>query len=473
MYDPLLYLGFFVIYTILILIFGRHGFDRSENIKDYFIARRSLGLWTSISTFCATWFSAISMLGFTGLIYSNGYSSMLFTTVVWFLGAGIMVLAIDRLYDYGAVTVPEFFRIRYESTTIQVISGFVIFISFIVYLVFQIQGFGLVIGKLLNIPYTVGLFLVFLFIIYTTFGGLYSVARTDVLNFVLIMIGTVVAAVLVLDAIGGIRIMHAMVSKRFFLTNEHQQTSPFSPLPEGGWSIVSFISSFFAMTLGISANPQYVIRIFSAKNKKTAYQMISISIILISIAYVALAIVGVGGKLLVPVGSVPHHDEIFPFMMNEFITSPLKGLILISIVAATVSTANSQLLILASSVVYDIYQSFRKNKVSDRALLFHTRWLIVVIATLALLIALTPLQDLIRYTGHVWGMIAATFFFPLFGGLYFPEVHRRNAIFSIIGGFVTYIISLILIPEDFSRYVHPAVPSVIISGILFFIKVRR
>ncbi|UFJ41103.1 sodium:solute symporter family protein [Brevibacillus humidisoli] len=472
MYDPLLYLGFFVLYTILILIFGRHGFDRSKSLKDFFIANQRLGTWSSVSTFGATWFSAASMLGFTGLVYSYGYSEILFTTVCWFLGAALMVLVVDKLYDFGAVTVPEFFRIRYGSTTLQILSGLILLFSYILYIVIQIQGFGIVIGELLDVPYTVGIFLVFLFIIYTTFGGLHSVARTDMVNFILIVVGSIVAAFLVLDEVGGISRLHAAVGQQY-VTFGKGTHDPFSPLPEGMWSIAAFISSFFALGLGLAANPQYVVRIWSARNKRTAYRMIAISILLLSVVYLSLAIVGMGGKILVPAGSVANDDEVFPYMMTEFISSPLKGIILISIVAASISTANSQLLLLASSVIYDVYQSVRKTALSDRRLLIYTRWLIVLLATCSLLLSLTPLNDLVGFSGQVWGIIASTFFFPLFGGLLWKKANSQGAILSFVGGMATYLISFLLIPEDVSRYVHPAVPSVIVSGILFFSQIRR
>jgi SSS family transporter len=396
MYDPLLYLGFFVFYTILILIFGRHGFDRSHTLKDYFIANQGLGTWSSVSTFGATWFSAVSMLGFTGLIYTHGYSTILLTAVCWFLGASILFLMIDKLYDFGAVTVPEFLRMRYQSLMLQVLAGIILLFSYILYLVIQIQGFGIVIGELLDVPYTVAVFLIYIFIIYTTFGGLYSVARTDSLNFIFILLGTVIAALLVLNELGGIASLHRSIV-------ETNNAALFDPFPNGTWTFVVFISSFFSLGLGLAANPQYVVRIWSAKDKGTAYRMISISIVVLAIAYTSLAIVGMGAKILVPDGTVSHNDQIFPYMMSEFISSPLKGIILVGIIAASISTANSQLLLIASSSVYDIYQNVRKKRTSEYKLVLYTRVLVVLLLTCSLLISLTSFKELVAFSGQIWG----------------------------------------------------------------------
>lgn len=227
------------------------------------------------------------------------------------------------------------------------------------------------------------------------------------------------------------------------------------------------------MGLGLAANPQYVVRIWSARNKRTAYRMIFISIILLSIAYLSLAIVGMGGRILVNEASNIPSDEIFTYMMSEFISSPLKGFILISIVAASISTSNSQLLLLASSTVYDVFHSISKNPIPDHKMLFYTRWLIVLLVTCSLLISLTPMKDLVKFSGQIWGIIAATFFFPLYGGLYFTRVNRKAGFLSFVGGLLTYILCFLFIPEDISIYLHPAVPSVIVSGILFFSKIGR
>lgn len=87
MNKSLMYLIYFAFYTFVLLWFGKGGFKRTKDNKDFFVAGNSLGLKASIFTFTATWFSAASMQGLTGTLYAYGYSVILYSVVGWFLGA--------------------------------------------------------------------------------------------------------------------------------------------------------------------------------------------------------------------------------------------------------------------------------------------------------------------------------------------------------------------------------------------------
>ncbi|MCF6095069.1 sodium:solute symporter family protein [Microaerobacter geothermalis] len=456
MYDPLLYMGYFILYTIFVLWLGKHGFDRSESIRNYFIANRSLGLLASISTFGATWFSAASMLGLPGLVYAYGYSAFFYSTVSWFLGAVFLIILIDRLYCYDIVTIPEFFLKRYKSPTLQIISGLVLIFSYILYLIIQIRGFGIVVSQLLDIPYSIGVLLVYLFILYTTFGGLHSVARTDIFHFGLIILGSIVAALLIIREVGGIGEILGNVKM-------------FDPYPPEKFSWITFISAFFSLGLGLAANPQYAIRVISAKNKKTAKQMIAYSLAILSIIYLSMMMIGMGTRILIPQIDLASIDEIFPYVLAEYISSPLKGLILISIVGASISTANSQLLLLASSLGYDVIRTLFPRRVGDLKLLGWNKYLIFFLGTVSLFLSFTPPVGLLAFSGQVWGLIAATFFFPLFGGLLDKKATRRGAIASLASGAVVYVFGFFLIPGDWPKLIHPALPAVLAAGFIFWV----
>ncbi len=97
---------------------------------------------------------------------------------------------------------------RYGSKSLQALGGLMIVIIYILYIIIQIRGFGIVISEFLDINYTFSILLVYLFVMYTTFGGLFSVARTDSLNIFLIVIGVFLAAGLILKEAGGLTEMH-------------------------------------------------------------------------------------------------------------------------------------------------------------------------------------------------------------------------------------------------------------------------
>lgn len=468
MFDPLLYLGYFLLYTVVILWLGKHGFDRSDTLRDYYIANGSLGLFSSVATFGATWFSAASMLGLPGLIYQYGYSAILYSVVCWFLGSLLLILLAKRLRSYQVITVPEFFNKRYQSPNLQIISGLVLVFSYILYIVIQIRGFGIVVSYLLDIPYSISVFLVFLFLLYTTYGGLYSVARTDVLNFFLILIGSFLAAFLVLQETGGWYEIHRGIVER--ANQSPSGENPwFDPFYYGKSSFFIFISALFSLGLGLAANPQYATRLLSADSTKTAIRMVGVSTLLLSMVYMAIIVIGLGGIVLVPDLHGMYPDEIFPYVINEIISSPWKGIILISIVAASISTANSQLLLLSSSLIYDVYERFTHQKQSESKRLLLNKWSITLLGTISLLLSFSEPFGLLLFSGQVWGLIAVTFFFPLFGGLFLKGASKKGAYASIITGISIYLLWMALIPTRWEQLIQPTVPSLLLAGLIFYL----
>lgn len=465
--NELLYLGFFLIYSIMILVLGKHGFDKTDHLKGYFLAGRNLSLFSSIASFGATWFSTASILGLPGLIYENGLSVIWTTAFAWLLGAVGLLFISSKMYTYEIVTVPEFFYVRYQSKLLQVAMGIILVISYMLYIFIQIRGFGIVVSEMLEIPYSISIFLIYLFVLYTTFGGLHSVARTDIFHFLLIIIGTTFGAVFIVKEIGGLTHLFQIVSDY-----EKENIIPQSYMnffPDHGFSFWTLLSAFFTLGLGVAVNPQYIVRILSAKSKQVALQMIVLGFIFFVCIYILIFIIGIGSRVLEPNIYMDNSDEIYPYVISYLLQTPWKGLILVSVVAAAVSTANSQLLIMASSFVYDINRPLRRKQISDQKKLSWTRWMIFLFATISLFIAFTSQKGMVTFSGNIWGGLAVSLFFPLYGGV-FTNRNKESAIWSMFGGIITYGISFLFIPGEIQHIYHPVLPSMIVSGVLFFWK---
>ncbi|MGG1685930.1 sodium:solute symporter family protein [Pseudalkalibacillus sp. NRS-1564] len=466
--DELLYLGVFLIYTIAILIFGKHGFDKTDELKGYFLAGRNLPLFPSIASFCATWFSAASLLGLPGLIYEGGMSVIWTTAIAWLLGLIGLFFISTKLYTYNVVTVPEFFLVRYDSKLLQIWVGIILGVSYLLYVVIQIRGFGIVVSQMLEVPYTVSVFLIYIFVLYTTFGGLHSVARTDIFHFCLILFGTMLGALFIVSEIGGLSELMTGLSA----IADRSDDSYLALFPEGGLSFWALVSAFLSLGIGVAANPQYAVRILSSRSKEVALKMVITSTVFLVLIYFSIFVIGIGSRVLDPNVSFSSTDEIYPFIITYLLQTPLKGILLISVVAAAISTANSQLLIMATSFVYDITLPIRKKKAIDLKVISWTRWMIFIFATFSLIIAFTPPEGIVPFSGHIWGIIAVSLFFPLYGGLY-TKVAKRNALRSSFRGLITYLIAFLLIPQEVQSTYHPVLPSLAIAGLFFFWKGGR
>lgn len=410
----LLFMVFFLVYTFLIIFSARSGFYDTYSIDDFFVAGRSLNSFFSTATFVATWFSAASILGLGGSLYIYGISSILYSILPWFLGAFFLFLLASPFKKYQIYTYAEFFYIKYNSRLMQTCIAILIIFSYILYITMQIKGFGLVMSMLLNIPYAFAILLVYLYILYTTFGGLFSVVKTDAVNAAIIFVAFIIFGIyLILKSGGLLNIINAAASIDTYPVKGWDIKTPIGgllhPFCKGLQPPAYVYTSFFGWGLGLAANPQYVIRIVSAKDRLTGKKMILYSLILLSLIYFFIVIGSIGLRTVIPSApTLQNMDEIIPFLFNRIAPPYLTGFILIAIIASSVSTANSELLLIANSFTYDILKNQIKKEIGEDEMLSLNRITIAVAGTLSLLLSYNPPKNLIEFGGNMWGFFASS-----------------------------------------------------------------
>lgn len=460
----IIYMLYFTVYTIALLFWGKSGFKKTNNAKDFCVANNSLGLVISVCTYTVTLFSAVSMQSVSGSVYQFGYSTILYSVVGWLLGASCLVFVAYRIKAYDIITVPDYFRMRYDSSYYQAFTGAITVVCYVLYIIIQIKGFGIVVSELLDINYNLATGLIYLFIIYTGFGGLFSVAKTDALNLFLIALGILLVAGTVLHSLHGMTAIHQEVA---VLTDG----ALLDPTTKGMFSPAMIITTSLAWCLGTAANPQYVIRISSAKDKLTGIRMLCLSTLTLSLMYLGLMVIGMGFRALVPDTSLIRSvDEVLAYIVNTKINGYISGMMFISIIAAAISTANSQLLLLSSSFTYDIYQNLSHRQMSNDQFLALNRVIIFIAATISLLLSMQPMGRLIIYGGYIWSIFAVTFMCPLYGGLYWKKATKEGALYSSVGGLLVLALICLLVHFHLIRTeIHPVLPSMLISFGLFVI----
>lgn len=470
------YLLYFTLYTVLLLWFGKSGIKKTRNLRDFFLAGNSLGIWASVFTFTATWFSSASMQGLTGSLYAYGLSSILFSVVPWYIGTAFLFFLVKRLRQHDILSLPEYFRVRYNSLALQRLGGVVIVFTFTLYMTIQIRGFGVVMSELLDIHYTLATFLVFLFILYSTFGGLFSVARTDGLNFFLICLGVLFSAILITGRFEGlIEILEKatqIVTAPFAGAQPTVAGALIKPLSSEAYPPLMVMTGFFGWGLGVAANPQYAVRILAAKDDKTAYKMIGYSFVFLTLIYMGLIVIGLGSRVIQPnIGAISTVDEVYAYIINNVLYTKLSGFILISMAAAAVSTANSQFLVLAAGFTYDMFGLTVDSKIDNDRLITLNRIFIVFAGGVSLLLSINPPSSVLTFGGYVYGLFAVAFLLPLYGGLFWKRASRKAALCSAYGGVITMVIFSILdrgLYGSPGHLIHPAFPGIIVASILFF-----
>lgn len=460
MNKVMIYLIYFSIYSLGLIFVGKGGLKKTETIEDFFIGGTEIGLLASILTYTATWFSVASIQGFTGSVYSSGYEVILYSVVGWFFGAGLLILLVDPLKAYNLISIPSYFYERYDSKKLQIFGGVVMIFCYILYIIIQITGFGFVMTKLLAIDYKVSLLLIYLFIVYTTYGGFFSVAKTDGYNILITIASVAITSVLVLSRFDSFEVINRMAAA---LDN------PGGSVVEINASFTMLFSTAFAWGIGLSANPQYLIRISSAKDAITAKKMIAYATFVLGGMYLLLTLIGMGGRVLQPDLTVTQSvDAVYANLIHETIYSPFSGLILIGMAAAAISTINSQLLLISSSLMIDIVSVLGKKALSTERVLTYSRMTIIVAATISLYLSLSPPGSLLIYGSYVWAVFSVTFFLPLYGGVFWDKANIHGVKASIIAGLL--VMGLALLRSGLSTEVrlwHPVIPSFTVATVCF------
>lgn len=430
MSTTLLQMICFLVYSLLFLLMGRQSFSESNSVAKFFIGERKNDVGRLFFTFVGTWVSAATILGFTGTVYMNGMTTLIQSVIPWFIGAVMLYLISGKLWENDVVSIPELIRKRYDSRGLQILSALLMAGCYVSYLVIQIKGFGIAASGLLHIDYRVAIFLVYLFILYSSFGGFNSVTRSDIMNLGMLAISIAALYAVVMSRTDGyIFLSDGILVREIGSKAEFPQN--------GGMKEQTFLylTNFFGWGLGLAANPQYMIRILAAKDKRTAKKMIRCSLIFLAFLYFALTEIGLGLRLLFPqLRNYCTSDDVVVYALLHMIRSPLNGLFLLSIIGACVSTANSQLLLIGSVLSYDVLAQLSKKKLPEMKILFWSRIFIFIGGTAALFLSVYPPADTFSYGADIWGVFAVVLTPLIFGGLCTGIGTRNGAYAAFFGG---------------------------------------
>lgn len=477
MNKTLVYLIYFTIYSAVLVWIGKSSFHKGDTPRQFYLGGRQLGTVRCMMTFAGTWISAATVLGFTGSVFESGYAALFYSVIPWYIGGLLLILISGRLYRNDILTIPELFRKRFGSKGLQVLVASVMIFSYVFYLVIQIRGFGLVASSLFDIPYGLSILLIYLFILYATFGGFHTVSQTDAFNLIALCIGTAMVFAMVVYRAGGIGEIHQQAAQ---ISGMAYPAMPYATDPgdllrlfgKGKFAPMMSITMFFGWGLGLAANPQYMVRIIAARDSRVSRRMIVLSLSVLALLYFAFLQIGLGMRVMFPtLEAVRETDEIFVYVINNLLYGRWSGFFLFAVIGSCISTANSQLLIIASSFSYDIVNTLRRDSLSERALLSLSRLSILVGGTLSLLLSIHPPESLLTYGGDIWGIFSATLLSTIYGGLFY----RKATTAGVWAGLLTGIFSLLVFFPFYWRGslpFHAAFPATILSGAAFLIVSR-
>ncbi|WP_082232762.1 sodium:solute symporter family protein [Halobacillus massiliensis] len=442
----LIVLGLYVAFIIWTSI---KSLRQAESMSDFTTGGHRMGLLLGIGTTTATWVSVASVMGVPGYLYSNGVSAIIGWVAGWFLATALMPLVAYKVRrpEIPARTFPEYIHMRFEPfrkvSHLRTIVGAIMFIGYFLFVHLQVVGFGIVFSTITGFDYKYAIFAFLIFLLFTSIGGFWSVAATDTLNTTLIVVGVVLGGGAVLAATGGWDTIMNTISTTTNPINIGGSDIPEGSMisPVGTFGLGALFAIFMSNAVGSIVSPHWVTRMLAPKNIKVAVLQIMGSILVLTVIFIPLIIMGLGAKTLIP--SLPAGqttDYIIPVIIQEY-TPPLVGaLTLVALCAAAVSSANSMLLHCATSVYYDVYLNiFPKKNVDEKKFNMNLRIGMFGIALIAVISAITPPWFLAMGFTYVYGGFGAVFFAVVILGLYWKRMNRAAAYVSMLIGLFTYI----------------------------------
>jgi sodium/proline symporter len=434
----------FIFYLVLILVVGFITYHINKSHKDFFIAGRKLNPWVVAFSERASGESAWLLLGLPGAAFASGL--MEFWTALgcvsgiifyWFFIAKALRIETERL---GAITLPTFLAARFEKgqSIIRVLATFIIIFFFIFYLSAQFNGAGKILNVTFGLDQSTGMIIgAAVIIFYTMMGGFFAVAWTDMVQGI-IMIGTLVILPLV-----GLAELKEIHQGTHVLTD--MASSAGHPLlswtgGKSGWAAAAMIISGLSWALGYMGQPHLLTRFMAIRKAEQIKISRRIAIAWVIPAFSGALILGIIGASIYEQGMFDDIEKVMPHMANELLPAWLAGIFVSGAIAAMMSTADSQLLVISSSIIEDLFHRTLGMDVGDKALLKGSRWITIVVGLIGFVIALTSDKLIFSMVSYAWAGLGSSFGPLILLMLTWKKVTWQGTIAGLLSGFICTVV---------------------------------
>ncbi len=441
-------LATFIAYFVIVILVGAYFYDKKTGMNEYFLADRQLNPYVVALSAQASDMSGWLLMGLPGAILMAGVGE------VW-IGIGLAVgtyfawlIIAKRLRIYSekadnAITVSEFFTNRFEDnkTLLRVVSGIVILVFFTFYVASGFVAGGGVLKAIfpdvdLSLLIIVGAAVV---IIYTFLGGFNAVCWTDFLQGMLMLVAVVILPLALIGELGGMDAAWEAIESVAGLDPNFS----LDMMSVGAITIVSGL----AWGLGYFGMPHIMVRYMAIKNPEDIKRSRRIATIWVIIALTCACLIGLVGRAWAESAGImtgdfnPEHIMIYAVDALWTVAIPvLAGVIFAALMAAIMSTADSQLLVAAGAVSNDIYKHRKGNDISDEKLVWISRAVVIVISVIALVIALGDNKTIMNLVSFAWAGFGAAFGPLVLLALFWKRTNSKGAIAGIIVGFAVTIL---------------------------------
>ena len=430
-----LILGMTVGYLLVSLALGWWSSSKAENTADdYFLANRAIGPVVLFFTLIATNFSAFFFLGFAGMGYRVGYSFYgIMSLGTAFVGLSFYVIGHKAWVisqKHTLITPSELIEQQLPNRALKLTYLTVMVVFTMPYLALQPIGVGYLLQRLTNgqVPYFLGaLLLTICVVVYVFIGGMRSVAWTDVLQGVMMLLCMFLAVWFITQQLGGMTEANAKVAKLKPELFSRQGT-------KGFFTPKIWFSLMILWFLSVPMFPHMMMRFFTPKKVRSlkisaiTYPLVTMSLFLCPI------VIGVLGHLAFPdIMSKKVSDQILPMMLMKFSPEWLTAFVMLGALAAMMSTLDSQLLALSTMLTRDVYLGIFRKDADVQQQVKVGRFLIILLAVGGLAIAYSPPATIFQIAKAAFTGLAVLFPTTL-AALYWSKTHPLSCLLSILVG---------------------------------------
>lgn len=476
-----------VIYLLMMLVIGFRYSKRTSNSEDFYLGGRKMGPLVTAMSAEASDMSSWLLMGLPGVAYLTGVADAAWTAIGLGIGTWLNWYFVSRRLrrysqNIGAITVPEFFSKRYhdKSNALNALAALVIIIFFIPYTASGFAACGKLFNSLFGVDYTIAMIVAALVIVgYTIMGGFGAVSTTDLIQSIVMTIALVAVLTYGIHSAGGWTavIDNAQSLNGYLsLTASHDAVSG-GATPYGALSIASCLAWGF----GYFGMPHILLRFMAIKDEKKLVLSRRIASVWVFIAMAVAIIIGIVGLGMTNAGSLGYLEgsasetvivKIAGLISQHGILAAITaGVILAGILAATMSTADSQMLAAASSVSQNVVQDFLHVKLSEKQSLAVARITIALIAVLGVLLARDPNSSVFGIVSFAWAGFGGAFGAVMLCSLFWKRSNKWGALAGMIsGGATVFLWKYLVRPLGGAWNIYELLPAFFVS-LLFIIVV--
>ena len=460
----------FVGYMLVMVSIGLYFFFKTSNLSDYILGGRGLGPGVTALSAGASDMSGWLLLGLPGMMYSDGVVGS-WIAVGLLIGAYLnwhYVAKPLRVYTHhlnDAITIPDYFSSRFkdDKNSLRIVTAVVILLFYTLYTSSGLVGGAKLFEAAFHLDYSVALLVgSFIIVSYTFLGGYNAVSWTDFIQGILMMLALVITPVVVIYEVGGVSEALSLI----------EQSNPTHLNMVTGASFISILS-LLAWGLGYFGQPHILVRFMSIRDEDEMDKAKFIGMSWMGISILGSLSVGFFGYAYILASGIELQDSEKIFItLSQLLFNPwIAGFLLAAILAAIMSTVDSQLLVSSSVLTRDIYHAVIRKNATDKELVWVGRVTVIAIAVLAWYLSTDKNSSVLQLVSYAWAGFGAAFGPLILFSLYSSTITRTGAIAGMLTGTISVIVWKQLEGGIFDLY--ELLPSFIFASIAIVVFSRK